>query len=86
MTFPCGSNGNVGATLAEFFGWCSVINIGFLLALLLRGIIVRKLAAKVFGVTTEEAKAAYMNVFMQYRNATLVLSVTPYIALRIMAW
>ena len=73
-------------TLATFIGWCSVINIGFLLALLLRGIIVRKLAAKVFGVTTEEVKAAYMNVFMQYRNATLVLSVTPYIALKIMAW
>lgn len=73
-------------TLATFFGWCSVINIGFLLALLLRGIIVRKLAAKVFGVTTEEVKAAYMNVFMQYRNATLVLSVTPYIALKIMVW
>jgi hypothetical protein len=73
-------------TLATFFGWCSVINIGFLLALLLRGIVIRKLAVKVFGVTTEEVKAAYMNVFMQYRNATLVLSVTPYIALKIMAW
>jgi hypothetical protein len=73
-------------TLTTFFGWCSVINIGLLLALLLRGIIIRKLAAKVFGVTTEEVKAAYMNVFMQYRNATLVLSVTPYIALKIMAW
>ena len=72
-------------TLATFFGWCSVINVGFLLALLLRGILVRKLAAKVFDVTTEEVKVAYMNVFMQYRNATLVLSVSPYIALKIMA-
>ena len=72
-------------TLATFFGWCSLINIGFLLALLLRGLIIRKLAAKVFGFTIEEVKAAYMTVFMQYRNATLVLSVTPYIALRIMA-
>jgi len=72
-------------TLATFFGWCSLINIGFLLALLLRGIIIRKLAAKVFGVTIEAVKAAYMNVFMQYRNATLVLSVTPYIAIKIMA-
>ncbi len=72
-------------TLATFFGWCSLINIGFLLALLLRGLIIRKLAEKVFGVTIEEVKAAYMNVFMQYRNATLVLSVTPYIALKIMA-
>ena len=73
-------------TLATFFGWCSVINIGFLLGLLLRGFAVRKLAVKVFGVTTEEVKTAYMSVFMQYRNATLVLSVTPYIALKIMAW
>ncbi len=72
-------------TLATFFGWCSVINIGILLALLLRGIILRKVAAKVFDVTTEDVKAAYMNVFMQYRNATLVLNVTPYIALKIMA-
>ena len=73
-------------TLTTFFGWCSVINIGFLLALLLRGIVIRKLAAKVFGVTIEEAKTAYMNVFMQYRNATLVFSVAPYIALKIMSW
>ena len=73
-------------TLATFFGWCSVINIGFLLGLLLRGLAVRKLAVKVFGVTAEEVRTTYMNVFMQYRNATLVLSVTPYIALKIMAW
>jgi hypothetical protein len=72
-------------TLATFFGWCTVINIGFMLALLLRGLVVRQLAAKVFGVSAEEVKSAYMNVFMQYRNATLVLSATPYIALKIMA-
>ncbi len=72
-------------TLATFFGWCTIINIGFLLALLLRGLVVRKLAAKVFGVSTDEVKSAYMNVFMNYRNATLVFSATPYIALKIMA-
>ena len=73
-------------TLATCFGWCSVINFGFLLALVLRGIVMRNVAVKVFGVTIEEVKAAYMNAFMQYRNATLVLSVTPYIALKIMTW
>ncbi len=73
-------------TLATFFGWCSVINAGFLVALVFRGIVFRKVAVKVFGVAIEEVKAAYMNAFMQYRNATLVLSVTPYIALRIMTW
>ncbi len=73
-------------TLATFFGWCTVINIGFMLGLLLRGILVRNFAAKTFGVSIDEIKAAYLNVFMQYRNATLVLSVTPYIALKIMVW
>ena len=72
-------------SIATFFGWCTIINIGFLLALLLRGLVVRKLAAKIFSVSTDKVKSAYMNVFMQYRNATLVLSVTPYIALKIMS-
>ncbi len=74
-------------TLATFFGWCTVINIGFLLALLVRGVVMRKLklAESVFGVSDEEVKTAYMNVFMQYRSAILVLNVTPYIALKIMA-
>ena len=74
-------------TLATFFGWCTVINIGILLALLVRGIVVRKLklAEWVFGVSEEEVKTAYVNVFMQYRSALLILNVTPYIALKIMA-
>ncbi len=74
-------------TLATFFGWCTVINIGFLLALLVRGVVMRKLklAESVFGVSDEEVKTAYMNVFMQYRSAILILNVTPYIALKVMA-
>ena len=46
-------------TLATFFGWCTIINIGFLFALLLRGLVVRKMATKVFGVSTDEVKSAY---------------------------
>ncbi len=74
-------------TLATFFGWCSVINIVILLGLLVRGIVVRKLklAEWAFGVSEEEVKTAYMNVFMQYRSAILILNVTPYIALKVMA-
>ena len=74
-------------TLTTFFGWCSVINIVILLGLLVRGIVVRKLklAEWAFGVSEEEVKTAYMNVFMQYRSAILILNVTPYIALKVMA-
>ncbi len=71
-------------TLATFFGWCTVINAGFMLALLVRGIVVRKLAARLFRVSEEEIRTAYMNVFVQYRSAILMLNVTPYIALKIM--
>ncbi len=74
-------------TLTTFFGWCSVINIVILLGLLVRGIVVRKLklAEWAFGVSEEEVKTAYVNVFMQYRSAILILNVTPYIALKVMA-
>ncbi len=74
-------------TLTTFFGWCSAINIAILLGLLVRGIVVRKLklAEWVFGISEEEVKTAYMNVFMQYRSAILILNVTTYIALKVMA-
>ncbi len=71
-------------TLATFFGWCTVINIGIMLGLLVRGIVVRRLAVRFFCVSEEEVRTAYMNVFMQYRSAILILNVTPYIALKIM--
>ncbi len=74
-------------TLATFFGWCTVINIGFLFGLLVRGIVIRrlKIAESVLGLSEEEVKTAYANVFMQYRSAILILNATPYIALKIMA-
>lgn len=73
-------------TLATFFGWCTIINLVFMLGLLVRGLILRNWAASIFSVSPEEIKVAYLNVFMQYRNGTLLLSVTPYIALKIMGW
>ena len=74
-------------TLAMFFGWCTVINIGFLLGLLVRALVVRKLelAERVFGVSGGEAKTAYMSVYLQYRSGILLLNATPYIALKIMS-
>ena len=74
-------------TLGFFFGsgaGCTVINGGFMLGLLVRGVVVRKLAVRFFGVSEEEVRTAYMNVFLQYRSAFLILNVAPYIALRIM--
>jgi hypothetical protein len=70
--------------LATFFGWCTIINIGFMLALVVRGMVVRKLAVRFFGVAEEEVRSAYMNAFMHYRGAVLILNAAPYVALKIM--
>ena len=76
-------------TLATFFGWCTVINIGIiLLGVLLASVAhepLGKLNAKIFGVTTEEAKVTFFRVFQQYRLAVAILNVVPYIVLKIMA-
>ena len=76
-------------TLTTFLGWCTVINMGFILFLFLfvslfcKGI--GKLSAKFFGVTKEEAKATLFRVFLQYRLTWVLLNLVPYLALKIMA-
>ena len=76
-------------TLATFFGWCSVINIGVLLLSVLKygvfGDITVTISAKVFGVTREEATVTFFRVFQQYRFALAIFSIVPYIALKIMS-
>ena len=75
-------------TLATFFGWCTAINFGIiLLVLLLFGVFHEGLAglqAKMFGISKEEAKATFFRVFHQYRLLFAVLNVVPYITLKIM--
>ncbi len=76
-------------TLATFFGWCAVINIGIIMLFLVFLTVfhegVGKLSAKMFGVTKEEAKTTFFRIFMQYRLAFVVLNLVPYVALKIMA-
>jgi hypothetical protein len=76
-------------TLATFFGWCAVINIGvivlFLVFLTVFHEFVGKLSAKMFGVTKEEAKTTFFRIFLQYRLAFVLLNLVPYVALKIMA-
>ena len=76
-------------TLATFFGWCTVINIGALLVFMLFfGLfhdIFAKLSAKMFGVTREEAAVTFFRVYRQYRLAVVVLNFVPYLALKIMS-
>ena len=76
-------------TLATFFGWCAVINIGaallFLLVFSLFHDVFATLTAGMFGVTKEEAAVTFFRMFQQFRLALLVLNIVPYIALKIMS-
>jgi len=78
-------------SLLTFFGWCSVINIGLILLLLLLTAVANKegfpfdVIAKIFGISKEEVKATHFRVFQQFRVAVLMLNIVPYIALVIMA-
>ena len=76
-------------TLTEFLGWVSVINIAFLLisgilVILMRGPI-SKIHSKIFGLDQKDLGRAYFQYLAQYKIAMLVLSIAPYIALKIMA-
>ncbi len=76
-------------TLTEFLGWVSVINIVVLLisgilVILMRGPI-SKVHSKVFGLDQKDLGRAYFQYLSQYKIAMIVLSIAPYIALKIMA-
>lgn len=74
--------------LTTFFGWCAVINIAVLLISTFLIMIfkqpVMKLHGKFFDVTQDDLPAMYFNYLGNYKIATYVLSIVPYIALKVM--
>jgi hypothetical protein len=76
-------------TLTVFFGWCTALNLGFLtlsavLVMTMRDTMVR-LHSSMFGVSEAELPRTYFNFLAQYQIAAFVLSLAPYIALKIIA-
>lgn len=76
-------------TLTQFFGWCAVINIGYLVFATFFLAFMRSFAlnvhTKMFSLSEGEVLRAYFQFLAQYKIAALVLSVVPYIALKIMS-
>jgi uncharacterized protein DUF6868 len=75
-------------TLTEFLGWVSVINIAVLfisgiLVIVMRDLI-SKIHSKIFGLDQKDLGRAYFQYLAQYKIAMIVLSIAPYIALKIM--
>jgi hypothetical protein len=80
---------NTIETLTEFFGWCAVINIGFLLLATfflasMRGFALN-MHTKMFALSEEDVLRAYFQYLAQYKIAAFVLSVVPYLSLKLMS-
>jgi hypothetical protein len=74
---------------AEFFGWCTLINLGLYLLtvislLLFRGTVLR-FNARLFSLTEEQVSLASFQYLGHYKLATTVLCFAPYVALKIMS-
>ena len=80
---------NTIESLTEFFGWCAVINIGFLLLATFSLAYMRSFAVnvhtKMFALNEEDVLRAYFQYLAQYKIAAFVLSVVPYVSLKLMS-
>ena len=77
------------ASLTEFLGWSSAINVGMLiLASLLLGLMrgsISRIHSGMFGLDEADLSRAYFQYLAQYKIAILVLNIVPYFAMRAMA-
>lgn len=77
------------ANLQTFLGWCSVINIAFLmftsLFLVLMGETVVGLHAKLFHLEKSAIRESYFKYLANYKVVTLIFNVVPYFAIRLMS-
>lgn len=75
--------------MTNFFGWCSVINIGLLLYMTLMFTLfrsfVKSLHAKMFGLPEVDLDKAYFNYLANYKIAILIFNLVPYLALKLMS-
>ena len=75
--------------LATFFGWTTIINI-VLLAISSIAVIafrgsISVMHGKMFGMETADLSRAYFQYIAQFKMAIIIFSLTPYIALKLMA-
>jgi hypothetical protein len=78
---------NISA-ITTFLGWCTVVNLGIYaitaIALTLFRNTIKDLHSKLMGVPTEKLDELYFNYLGSFKLAIIILSITPYIALKIM--
>lgn len=74
-------------TVTTFFGWLAVINIAYLMLATLAIVAMQSwmmgIHQRLFGLDEEELKRAYFKWLATYKTFTLVFSVAPYLALKL---
>jgi hypothetical protein len=75
--------------VTTFFGWTTVINIVLLVVSTIMVIAMRgsisTLHGRMFGLESVDLSRAYFQYIAQYKIAIIVFSLTPYLALKLMA-
>lgn len=74
-------------TLAELFGWLTIINMGLLvfstlMIFLLKGVAIR-MHSKMFDLDEKDLNRAYFQYLGNFKILVIVFNLTPYIALKI---
>ena len=77
------------AALTTFFGWTTIINfvllgVSSIMVIAMRGSISR-MHGRMFGLESVDLSRAYFQYIAQYKIAIIVFSLTPYVALKLMA-
>lgn len=76
-------------SLTEFLGWCTLINLGFLLVtsilILAMRTAVSNIHSKMFGLDSMDVLKAYFQYLAHFKIAVIVLNLVPYLALKIMS-
>lgn len=74
--------------LTELLGWAAVINISVLffatIILVSMNSTIKKLHGKMFGISEADLSIIYFNYLANYKILTLIFSVSPYLALKLM--
>ena len=76
-------------TLAEFFGWCTVINFGIYLLTVVGVTLLRGMALRIntwmFAISEEDFSRVSFQYVAAYKLAITILCFAPYVALKIMS-
>ena len=75
--------------LIQFFGWCSIINIGMLIFSALIVVVFTKHMSKIhailFKLENQDIRRAYFQYLAQFKILIIIFNIVPYFALKLIS-